>query len=730
MATDSYNPFLRPPLRRRVVRGIGTAARVAARAVTLLPVTFYRQFRAAPIAVRVPLAAAILAALGGGGYYLAELRGERVRQSQIVMAWQEFESKAAGGAETDELIAVIDRVIALNPDDPVAARRRAELEAESADPDDPAMAAMLLRRHYVHNRIDSAAREAEKRLAARPNDWLAHCALAARGLARRDAAAAAPHLDALATPDSPGNGIDPFGMLTAIGLLTAAGRDARPVRAFVIEKVLPSFRGEQVVLFPPVVQAGLIALYADAFAAGPDAAPALAGYWAPAARLAALALDEATKAGSTLALVMLADQGPILAAGLAGLRVAGQVTPEEAKALAAELEERTRTAWRAVREKDPKAAAAYQGLALSYLRGGDPAAAGREVADGLRACGDEPRLLALASLLMQREDRADEAMALLLTAAGRNPNSAALWLTAAEAAAAARRRDVALAACQKARAVAPTLGAAVYLEAQLWLEAGKPAEALVLLRKFSEAELAREPAAAHGYARALVEAGEANALDGFLKKVEAAARAANRPAVWVAALRGVFDAPPDPDRAAKVAEAAGHVVALWGTDPAAALLRAEAAARQIDLGRGSDALARQAVQAFELAAALNPADLRAAGGLAWLRVRTGGDPRRALKDAAPLAAAEATLPVESAEVLGYVYLANGRADDALRVLDRARRSRQVTAGCLVQLARAYHARGQKADAAAALAAARRMPQSGHEQADFRAAVNLLQQDTR
>src|SRR5690348_17075099 len=134
MAIDPNNPYFRPPAHRRAARSAAAAAGAAWHFTLAAPRAAYRQFRAAPLAVRAALL--LLAAAGVGGLvYYAATRPERVRRTQTVIAWQEFETKAHNGADPDELLPILDRVLANNPTDPTAVRRRAALEAWSADPD-------------------------------------------------------------------------------------------------------------------------------------------------------------------------------------------------------------------------------------------------------------------------------------------------------------------------------------------------------------------------------------------------------------------------------------------------------------------------------------------------------------------------------------------------------------------------------------------------------------------
>ncbi|MGL4419602.1 MAG: tetratricopeptide repeat protein, partial [Gemmataceae bacterium] len=70
-------------------------------------------------------------------------------------------------------------------------------------------------------------------------------------------------------------------------------------------------------------------------------------------------------------------------------------------------------------------------------------------------------------------------------------------------------------------------------------------------------------------------------------------------------------------------------------------------------------------------------------------------------------------------------LAQNRTDDAFQLLSKAAQSREATAGCIIQLARAYQARGQKLEALQTLNSAARYPQSPRERADYQLTSSQL-----
>ena len=70
--------------------------------------------------------------------------------------------------------------------------------------------------------------------------------------------------------------------------------------------------------------------------------------------------------------------------------------------------------------------------------------------------------------------------------------------------------------------------------------------------------------------------------------------------------------------------------------------------------------------------------------------------------------------------------ADGKLDDAIRALEKARRLKTDCAGTHAHLAMAYHRQGRKADARAALELARSLPRTPQEAVDTAEAAAILQ----
>src|SRR5438105_610791 len=96
-----------------------------------------RWFHYAPRPVRVAVALIVLVGLAAGGYFGSTYLKKRATTREVAAGWREFEH-AANKTDLPGMHAALDRVLAANPTNPAATRRKAALAAESADPDDPA----------------------------------------------------------------------------------------------------------------------------------------------------------------------------------------------------------------------------------------------------------------------------------------------------------------------------------------------------------------------------------------------------------------------------------------------------------------------------------------------------------------------------------------------------------------------------------------------------------------
>lgn len=685
--------------------------------------------RGAPRWLQAAVALVLVATAGAGGYYVFHKRAESHTQRAVADAWRHFDDTARAGDEPG-MKAALDEVLAAAPDDALALRRKRTLETFDADPADEAMVLLSLRLNLRANKLEAAAREADKRLAKEPKDWLARCVKAAYALSRGDRAAAEADLDALPNTDDARARLDPAGLLFAFRLYRATNRPTEVLRTLVQTRVVAAARSSHVQNLAPGEKLGIVECYLEGFepaADRPQPTDLVAG-WSVMSDLADRATDDAAAAGNVPVLVRAGKLAPRLYLALGLFRRHGQVTPEQYAELSKELEARARRAWEAVLAKEPKNHEAYYGLALSHLRA-DEYAAGRETTvRGLTECGDEPELAALFSRLLQLEGRPLVAWNALAGTARSNPDKPVWWVLAAEAALAANRRDLALEACAAVRKHDPENKWAARTEAALWLAAGDANKAVQLLHKLGEPALAADPGAARAYARALAESGLDVRVDGFLALAEEASVKANSPVPVAGALRGLLEAPPTAARAALVAAKADRLATdRWQDSADLFRVRADALARVAELTPPAyePVRVRAAVQAYERLRAKVPDDTGAAFGLAALRLYGEDNAEQALRDLAPVRA-ESDLSAARLELFGQAYRKAGRLPEAVAVLERAARAHDATAGCFTQLALAYHALNRKDDARAVLAQAAARPRDDRQQADYVAAAKVLQ----
>jgi hypothetical protein len=710
-----------------------------------------RWFYYAPRGVQVGLALTLAAALVGGAYYGGTQVKGRVAEWEAAAAWREFDV-ATRDADPDRMRAALDRVLTVRPGDPLAARRRAALEAGAADLGDPEVALSLMTDHARHGRLPDAAREARKVLAEYPGHWRALCVLAHHALlVERDPAGCRRWLDRLPAPDDPAARLDASGLVTAARLSAAVGREPGPLRTLVVRRVLPTLRGAVAETAPPADKVQFVECYLESFA-GPDPPLAeLAGYWAAAARITDLAVSEAAAAGDLDTLVRLGQQsGPLFTALTQLLTDELVAIPRDpadeyarrTKELAAwfdgmarDIAGRSRRAWLAVREKAPMRFEPYYGLADLAVREENRAEGVRVLREGLAACGPRVELLEPLTRLLSPAD----GLALARVEAEKAGTDPAKWCLVASAALAAGERQQAIEACANARRFAPNHPWACTTEAGLWLENGHPERALDLLLKLGRPALLADPLRVRQYARALVEAG--TPLGEIGETADELAKA-HQPALPVAFLLGVLEARrPDADRAKWVVARADALLAARPTSPLARRLLAEARYRQSELADPpwDPDLARIALREYDGLPTAARAEPGVAAAVAALHLKALKNPAAALRAAAPLRvpANALRLAPAQAEVLAAVLTANGDPKGAVQVLGRVCALPTDggvpggTAGCWVQLALAHRAAGQPAEARAALDMVAKFPdRSPREEAEWRDAQQRLGQNAR
>ena len=677
--------------------------------------------------------ALVVVGLAVGSYYQFEVRPAARQRQRISELWIEFDRAAKSGADAD-LHAALDEILKLNPGDPLALKRKESLDTGSAAEDDPVMPLLTLPKHLQAGRWPEAEREAAKRLAHQPKDWLARCTMAKAALLRGDRPAALREVERLPDPKDGAGNVTPASLLFAFDLDRELGRDPAPLRQFVREAVVESARTTAAESFPVAVKVQIVECYLEGFEPKGDRPQpnGLSRAVIAIGRLIDLALDD--PALETAAIAKLGLCCNRLVAAFALLRQEDQITAQQYPTIAKDHEARTNRAWQALIARDPKSAAAYHGLAIAALRIDDVPAARQFVIRGLEASGDNPQLLALYSLLLRSGDQLEPALIRLLQAADKAGTSVPLWLLVAETAEAAGRRDVALEACAKARALEPKNPWVIRTEARIYIEAGgtHAHTGIQLLAVLGEA-LATDPLAARLYVRGLNEAGLDPLIEDFLKKVEAASAARGSPILIAQALRGISDGryrPAIGDLAIRFAKTwldryPGDVELLSAQALAYFKAAEEGDPRWGEINTGG------ALRGFELLRNRAPDNADVVAALAWVRLKGKKEPAQALRDAAPLAAAAEqgqALTAWQWQVLGAAQLANAKYDSAVQSLEKARRLSKTSAGVCIHLAWAYHGQGKKDRASAALELARTLPRSNQEHADYLEVLAILQRE--
>lgn len=673
--------------------------------------------------------ACVLALIATGGVLAANRRMKSSQSTAVRAGWERFE-KAAKEMDESELFAALDEVSAADPTDQRASDYRRALKSGEGSAADGALSTLLLIRHLRNNDLPAAAREARKRLEHEPNDWLARCTAAEAALKSDGLAAAKAELALL--PNISRVPPSVLTLLYAHDLHTRTGADANQLRRFVNERVIDSLGSVAVEQHPPSAKVQRLRCYLLGFDTPPgeELGKRLASAVQPATRLADTALTELLKEDTTSTLVQLGLACDGLVVALHRLRKDGQITAAQFDGLSVEHEKRVERVWREVLSRKPKEPAAYLGLSRWYMRAGRRADARGIAADGLKECGDHVLLLAQYSGLLLRDADADDAANVTWAAAEREPRNVVYWLLAAEAAHAVPRRDRALIACQRVRALVPGHPRALWLESQILLDTGDSNGAIQLLRQLGEGAILSTTQLARVYSRALVEAGLGVTAPDLLTSAEAAGVKAGNPAVAAAVITGLSETNFDPTVSAATLSTADRLSDRWPADPT--ILSARAAALRQAAAEGTppwDPIrTHPAVAALERALISHPDDLDVVSDLVWAKWKGEGAANRAWKAAEPLVRAHETsvaLTGRQLTALGGAWLANGKPDQAVVVLVQAERIGPPTATASIHLARAYMELKKPTDARIALAAARGRRMSAQDQADHAAVSATL-----
>ncbi len=336
-----------------------------------------RWFSHQPRAVQIGLVAVVVAGLAAGVYYGNSYRQKRGTAREVAAAWGEY-GNAANKFNLDGIRAALDHVLAIDPNEPTATRYKAMLDSGEADPEVPELAIVLLRQHITNGRRVEAAREAEKVLAKNPKDWAARCAVAHYALVvRKDRVLAEQHLNLLPDPEDPAANVGANGLSYALKLSDAVGRDTSTLRKVIVRRLLPHLKREAAGSASPEVKLLLLECYLEPFA-DPGSLGELFEYLAVADKLAESAVTDAVAAGDVKSLTGLASLWRPMRVALVRLREhdPARLPDDRLIPLAKAVDDRTRRAWQAVREKAPDRVEAYRGLAQFALTENNPAGRG------------------------------------------------------------------------------------------------------------------------------------------------------------------------------------------------------------------------------------------------------------------------------------------------------------------------------------------------------------------
>ncbi|MBA4189670.1 MAG: hypothetical protein C0467_16925 [Planctomycetaceae bacterium] len=721
-------------------RGLWTRLRWVGTPFRYLWQAFSRQ----PRGFRLGLAVVLVIGTITGVMYAQIYLKKRESVHATVAAWQAYNT-AAQKTDLDAMRAALDGVLAINSSDPNAGRYRSMIDRGEADPDSPELAMVLMTHHRGQDRLPEAAREAEKVLAKYPKHWLARCYLAHQAIQGERNPAKAEHILAqLPDPEDPEANVRLNGILYALRLFDATGRDATPLRSVVLRKLVPLTRSAAAANAEPAAKVQLVGCYLEPFA-DPTAITELGSYWAAADKLAEDAATEAIANGDIPTLIRLAELGPRMRIALTMLRNndPARLPPERFDPLLKSIDDRTHRIWQIVRDKEPQRPESYRGLAGLALQNNDPAGAIRSLLDGLAICGDRPEFLELLVGLVARfgtdasiRNLADR----MWKAAESSKTNPVKWCLAAEVALVVNRPDAAFLACRNARAIQPNNPWACATQARILVRSGKFLEAREALAALAESAILLNPALTRVHARILVGSGLWILRDEEFKKVtEAQSKFKSKSSLpAVAFLLGVLDAPPNAERAAWVAAMAELILSQYPGASGAALARAEALYRLADLSAlphpedrtrppvWNSARVTMALRAITQLSQDQRAEPNVIATVATLQLKGEGNAAAALRTVTPLLANESSATPAQLEILGAVLIANNRPAEAVRLLERVALSPSASAGSVVALAVAYEKNQQPIDARKTLALAENIPErTDREQAELIAAKLML-----
>jgi tetratricopeptide (TPR) repeat protein len=654
---------------------------------------------------------------------------EHQRNTAVEADWIRFEV-AARSADQEELLGILKDILKKDPTNKDALARQKMLESGEGEGSDRAMLALVIRIHLRNSKNVEAVREAKKLYAIEPEDWISNCILAQDAIVRKDGPAIDKHLAAVHDPKKEPPP-DLGGLLYAIEMHKQAGREATPLRNFVVDKVIPNLKNANLSTIHPAGRIQILACYVDTCLSAEDTSVSILWeYWPWAKQLADGIYSDASRGRTALILSQLGTLQPALGGVVARFHRHKLIGESETVDQLKQLERFGRRVWAALRTADPKNPSGYTGEIYALIRAGELDTAKKTLDAGLAGCGEwNVPLLIAAAAWAKAAGKSPEFLPTLLVLAKKFPENLVIWQIVTDVAEAANRRDLAIEAIQKTREQFPANHWYALEEARLWANADRYEKSLTVLTSLPEPFRFQNPDFARAYARALSGSGEGERLRSVSQLITETAEKENAPELAIAHLQGLMDAPAAATGLEHAVELADRATRRWPTHKGVIALTAKVKFRAVESGdppwQNSRGLA--AVAALERALTSDPHDPWYSATLAWVRIKANVEPDRAWDDSAPARSALTgpALPAEVLEALGVIYLSRKDYESAIVVLNRAVGSAPKPAGPYILLAVAYYGKGDKDKAREAFDKAKNLPKSARVLIEYKAAAELV-----
>lgn len=576
----------------------------------------------------------------------------------------------------------IDVLLKVNPDDDKMLARKKALETGKSPPNDLKTARLLMRQHWGNVNLAEATREAKLVMGMDKTDWEATLIVADSELRSGNRAAAAKLVKALPRAHETRDPISLWSASLAVRTFRSLNEQWRldDMIGYLSEFYVPLVNRIIATQVEPAGQLQLVEIYNLCMTTLADR-PELQRYWAPVQEMChSIANSPESTAPILIGLGVLQEiQREVYLRQLLQLRL---INAEKQADYLQEIDQRLKTIWRRVRELEPKHYLSYLGPAMQLARANDLKAAHAEIEAGIAACGQLPELIEKKAEVMRRLDPAG-GLAFLEQALSDAQLSKEMCKVIADAALAANRPDKALQAAQKAQALQPQLPWAVRLEAQIHMDAGRPADAAAVL---SKADIViDDPAIGSLYVRALAASGATVGAEQFLLR-----------AMQLPQTRGIVVGGAEALARLGQEEIAINVVKkLIIEEPMNTIA-------YVVLGDSYKLLAErqergwnkqmvdEALKAYRLALFHDKRQFRVIQNIAWLELVALDLPKLAHDTAKPLREAQANLPPDMLEIVGATCVGVGEYENGRAALEKAVNRGGGKATTLAFLALAYN----------------------------------------